>query len=75
MSVARAFVTSECAEAHVALFREIVAIVKEDTGEDLKFWHIHDEGIQVMTMDEHKGQALGKHFVTISGILFIVSIM
>lgn len=59
MSVCRAFVTSESAEAHRKLFEEIDVIVKLDTAHSLKVHYMHGEGWQVITMDEHKGQALG----------------
>lgn len=60
MSVCRAFVTSESAEAHRKLFEEIDVIVKLDTAHSLKVHYMHGEGWQVITMDEHKGQALGE---------------
>ncbi|KAG8957771.1 hypothetical protein FRC00_003541 [Tulasnella sp. 408] len=59
MSVCRAFITSESAEAHRKLFEELDAIVKVDTAHPLRFHYMDGEGWQVITMDEHKGQALG----------------
>lgn len=59
-SACRAFTTSESAEAHRQLFHEIDAVVKADTGEWLMFYYLHGEGWQVITLDEHKGQALGE---------------
>lgn len=35
----------------------------QDTGERLRFWHIHGTGIDVVTVDEHKGQALGTSII------------
>ncbi|GJJ09188.1 hypothetical protein Clacol_003410 [Clathrus columnatus] len=57
--VARAFTTSQSAEAHLNLFRCIFQIVEEDTGEHIKFRHIHSNGIDTITADGHHGQALG----------------
>ncbi|KAF4600363.1 hypothetical protein EYR38_004988 [Pleurotus pulmonarius] len=55
----RAFITSQSAEAHLLLFKRIFEIAKVDTGEDIKFRHIHGSGIEVWVADAHKGQALG----------------
>ncbi|KAG8927110.1 hypothetical protein FRC02_008453 [Tulasnella sp. 418] len=59
ITVCRAFVTSQSARAHLHLFRAINAVVYNDTGRYIKFRHIHGDGIEVVTLDEHKGQALG----------------
>ncbi|KAF6748810.1 hypothetical protein DFP72DRAFT_819855 [Ephemerocybe angulata] len=63
--LARAFVTSESAAMHALLFRRIAETVKLDTGEDLKWRHLHartpDEliGICMISVDQHRGQAKG----------------
>ncbi|KAG8878220.1 hypothetical protein FRB97_002678, partial [Tulasnella sp. 331] len=59
IALCRAFITSQSAEAHKYLFTKIFEIVKQDTGRDMEFAHIHGRGSEVWTMDEHKGQALG----------------
>lgn len=51
--------TSESAEAHRILFHKISAIVAQDTGIPLQFLYIHGQGIEIITVDEGKGQALG----------------
>lgn len=58
----RAFVNSQSADAHEHLFRVIDAIFEQDVGHPLEFYHLHGKGIQVITVDEHKGQALGMDF-------------
>ncbi|KIO26910.1 hypothetical protein M407DRAFT_7585 [Tulasnella calospora MUT 4182] len=59
ISYCRVFITSESAEAHRILFHKISAIVTQDTGTPLQFLYIHGQGIEVITADEGKGQALG----------------
>lgn len=60
--VARAFTTSQSALAHQKLFHLIFGIVESDTGEVVKFRHIHGSGFDTITADGHRGQALGKLF-------------
>ena len=60
---ARAFTTSQTAQAHVILVRRIFDIAKEDTGLDVHFRHIHGDGIESVIADSHKGQGLGMHRV------------
>ncbi|KIJ53896.1 hypothetical protein M422DRAFT_242163 [Sphaerobolus stellatus SS14] len=57
--VARAYITSQSADAHLILFRRIFDVMKEDTGCAVRFRHIHSEGIETVTADQHRGQALG----------------
>ncbi|KAF8589348.1 hypothetical protein K439DRAFT_1612787 [Ramaria rubella] len=57
--VARAFTTSQSAEAHRILFNRIFAIVHEDTGKTVQFRHIHGVGFNTFMADGHLGQALG----------------
>ncbi|EJD44696.1 hypothetical protein AURDEDRAFT_125039 [Auricularia subglabra TFB-10046 SS5] len=59
VTLCRAFISSQSAEAHRALFLQIFRIVKEDTGQDLHFHHLHGDGIEKVTADEHKGQGKG----------------
>ncbi|KIJ37987.1 hypothetical protein M422DRAFT_259373 [Sphaerobolus stellatus SS14] len=57
--VARAYITSQSAEAHLILFRHIFEVMKQDTGCAVQFRHIHGAGIETVTADQHRGQALG----------------
>ncbi|KAG6379689.1 hypothetical protein JVT61DRAFT_10211 [Boletus reticuloceps] len=57
--VARAFTTSESADAHLILFTRIFEIVKHDTGLEVSFNYISGHGIQSVVADGHRGQALG----------------
>ena len=57
---ARAFITSQSAEAHLILFRKIFEIATQDTKIPVQFLHIHGSGFEVIVADGHKGQALGK---------------
>ncbi|KAH7903935.1 hypothetical protein BJ138DRAFT_1019827 [Hygrophoropsis aurantiaca] len=56
---ARAFTTSQSAEAHFILFRRIFEIVEQDTGVPATFYHIHGTGFESVVADGHKGQGLG----------------
>ncbi|KAG1727710.1 hypothetical protein EDB19DRAFT_1857471 [Suillus lakei] len=56
---ARAFTTSQSAEAHVILFRRIFEIAMSDTGLPVTFYHIHGCGIESIVADGHRGQGLG----------------
>ncbi|KAF8589726.1 hypothetical protein K439DRAFT_1331859, partial [Ramaria rubella] len=56
--VARAFTTSQSAEAHHILFNRIFAIVCEDTGHTVQFHHIHGDGFDTFVANGHIGQAL-----------------
>jgi hypothetical protein len=62
----RAFTTSQSADAHVILFRRIFSIAEQDTGVPVKFFHIHDMGIESVIADGHRGQALGIFFLAFS---------
>ncbi|KAJ7020865.1 hypothetical protein C8F04DRAFT_1403338 [Mycena alexandri] len=62
----RVYVNRQSAVAHQRVFDEIEAIVKEDTGEGLKWRHIHGalDGVYngmvlSWTADQHRGQAKG----------------
>ncbi|KAH0831831.1 hypothetical protein J3R83DRAFT_12681 [Lanmaoa asiatica] len=57
--VARAFTTSESADAHRILFTRIFEIAKHDTGVEVSFHYISGRGIQSIVADGHRGQALG----------------
>ena len=59
MVLARAFTTSQSADAHVILFRRIWSIAEQDTGVPVTFHHIHGVGIESIVTDGHRGQALG----------------
>ena len=67
---ARAFTTSQTAQAHLVLFQRIFDIAKADTGLDVHFRHIHGDGIETVIADSHKGQGLGMH-----RLYFIVLLM
>lgn len=60
ISLCRAIVTAGHTEAHRQLFHEISNIVELDTGQPLHFQFVHGDGLEVITVDEHKGQAKGK---------------
>ena len=66
MVLARAFTTSQSADAHVVLFRCICSIAEQDTGVPVRFLHIHGMGIESVVANGHRGQALGKFFLTFS---------
>ncbi|KIJ46710.1 hypothetical protein M422DRAFT_249875 [Sphaerobolus stellatus SS14] len=57
--VAHAFTNSKSGEAHLILFERIFDVMKQDTGIEVRFRHIHGEGIDTVTADQHKGQTLG----------------
>ncbi|KAF8576790.1 hypothetical protein K439DRAFT_1622602 [Ramaria rubella] len=57
--VAHVFTTSQSAKAHRILFNSVFAIVYEDTGETVKFQHLHGVGFDTFMADGHLGQALG----------------
>ncbi|KZV94541.1 hypothetical protein EXIGLDRAFT_748607 [Exidia glandulosa HHB12029] len=59
VTLCRAFITSQTAEAHQLLFREIFRIAEQDTGRSAQFRHLHGRGLEIVTADEHKGQAKG----------------
>jgi len=55
----RAFFTSQTSEAHLVLLRKLNEARNQDTGQSLRFRHLHGSGMEVITADEGKGQALG----------------
>ena len=55
---ARAFITSQSADAHLILFRRIFEIAQHDTKQQVLFRHIDGTGFEVWVADAHKGQAL-----------------
>ncbi|KIJ43707.1 hypothetical protein M422DRAFT_252951 [Sphaerobolus stellatus SS14] len=57
--VARAYVNSQSADAHLVLFQRIFAIAAADTGREVRIWHIHGDGLDTITADRHRGQAIG----------------
>lgn len=65
MVLARAFMTSQSADAHTILFRHIWSIAEQDTGVPVMFYHINGTGIESVVADGHRGQALGIFFLTI----------
>ncbi|KAF9232988.1 hypothetical protein BU15DRAFT_66970 [Melanogaster broomeanus] len=56
---ARTFTTSQTAKAHLILFQRIFEIATADTGIQVRFRHIHGDGIESVVADSHKGQGLG----------------
>lgn len=65
MVLARAFMTSQSADAHVILFCQIFEIAETDTGIPVQFFHIHGTGMKSIVADGHRGQALGRFSVAI----------
>ena len=65
MVLARAFMTSQSADAHTILFRHIWSIAEQDTGVPVMFYHINGTGIESVVADGHCSQALGIFFLTI----------
>jgi hypothetical protein len=59
---ARAFTTSQSAQAHLILFQCIFQIAEEDTGLSVYFHHIHGTGYKSVVADGHMGQGLGEFF-------------
>jgi hypothetical protein len=63
------YLNRQTAVAHHLVFQQIEAIIKQDTGQSLKWRHLHatsaDEliGILQWTGDQHGGQAKGKRFL------------
>ncbi|KAJ2911744.1 hypothetical protein MD484_g8674, partial [Candolleomyces efflorescens] len=61
----RVYLTRQDARTHALVFRKISDIVKSDTGQELKWRHLHaskmDEliGICLVNVDQHGGQAKG----------------
>ncbi|KIK73098.1 hypothetical protein PAXRUDRAFT_21232 [Paxillus rubicundulus Ve08.2h10] len=55
---AHVFTTSQSAQAHLILFHHIFQIAAKDTGNFIKFCHIHGSGIESVIADGHQGQAL-----------------
>ena len=62
----RVFVNRQTAAAHQRIFREIEDIVRFDTGQQLRWRHLHAESIEefqgmilLWTLDQHGGQAKG----------------
>ncbi|KAF6746587.1 hypothetical protein DFP72DRAFT_823014 [Ephemerocybe angulata] len=72
--LSRIFVTEESAAMHQLIFSKISEIVKIDTGEELRWRHIHAKtlsdfpGICLVSVDQHRGQAkgLGMHLQTVA---------
>jgi hypothetical protein len=59
VTLVRAIINSQSAEAHLALFSRIFEIAEADTGSKVNFHYLHGRGIDVITADEHLGQAKG----------------
>ncbi|KIJ27156.1 hypothetical protein M422DRAFT_271709 [Sphaerobolus stellatus SS14] len=57
--VARAFIMSQSAAAHLLLFRCIYHISQMDTGRPFRLRYAHGEGLDSITADRHRGQAVG----------------
>ncbi|KAF6760962.1 hypothetical protein DFP72DRAFT_804707 [Ephemerocybe angulata] len=72
--LSRVFVTEESAEMHALIFGKISELVKIDTGEELKWRHLHAKtlddfpGICLVSVDQHRGQAkgLGMHLQSVA---------
>jgi hypothetical protein len=65
MTYCRVYLNRQTAAAHQLAFQQIEAIVKQDTGESLKWRHLHANspnellGILQWAGDQHRGQAKG----------------
>ncbi|KIJ40774.1 hypothetical protein M422DRAFT_256193 [Sphaerobolus stellatus SS14] len=57
--VSWAFITSQSAAAHLLLFKCIFQVAEVDTGKPFRIRHIHGDGLDSVTADEHWGQAVG----------------
>ncbi|KIJ25851.1 hypothetical protein M422DRAFT_273135 [Sphaerobolus stellatus SS14] len=57
--VSRAFITSQSATAHFLLFKRIFQVAEADTGKPFRIRHIHGDGLDSVTADGHRGQAVG----------------
>lgn len=51
------------------LFRLIFSVVEQDTGQTVRFRHIHGDGIDTITADGHRGQALGESVYLVTNYL------
>jgi hypothetical protein len=59
------------------MFAAIFSIVKEDTNNEIQFFHVDGKGIKCILADAHSGQALGNYidmlsFCLMSKILNII---
>lgn len=69
LTYCRVYVNRQSAAAHHLIFHKLEAIVQQDTGETLKWRHLHSEslsdltGILQWTGDQHGGQAKGDMFL------------
>jgi len=59
-----AFITSVNAAARKRLFQKIFGVAEEDTGKKVCFHYMHSEGIETITPDAHRGEALGRCSLT-----------
>lgn len=62
ISCARVFLNSQTAEAHEAVLIKLTEIVEQDCGAPIRLAYMHGEGWDTMTVDEHRGEALGQYF-------------
>ncbi|KLO19044.1 hypothetical protein SCHPADRAFT_818851 [Schizopora paradoxa] len=56
---ARVFTSSQTANAHFQIFTNVFRIAEGDSGLKLKLHYMHGEGLELITADGHRGQALG----------------
>lgn len=71
MTGARAFTTSQSAQAHLILSQRIFQIAEEDTGLSVSFHHIHGTGYKSVVADGHMGQGLGEFFCSFCSLAIL----
>ncbi len=59
LTFARVFSNIETSEAYENMFTALFSIIKEDTKNDVFFYHMDNKGIKCILADVHQGQALG----------------
>lgn len=47
------------------MFASVFSVVKEDTNNEICFFHINGRGIKCILADAHSGQALGDFYIDI----------
>jgi hypothetical protein len=75
ITLCRVFLNRETAIAHQRVFEAIDDILKEDTGDSLRWRHIHGQGsndvssgmVLLWMADQHRGQAKGEQI----SVLFV----
>ena len=63
LTFARVFTNNESADAYQNIFAAVFSVVKEDTNNEICFFHINGKGIKCILADAHQGQALGIYII------------